>query len=90
MKIVDRVSAVTFSGRRARQQGQRVRYVTERCVLDLGTDGLVLTEIAPGADLERDVLAHIPFEISVAPGLKVMDTALFTESPDSPALEPAL
>lgn len=89
-KIVDRVSAVTFSGRRARLQGQRVRYVTERCVLDLGDDGLVLTEIAPGADLERDVLAHIPFEIAVAPDLRVMDPALFTESPGRPALEPVL
>jgi acyl CoA:acetate/3-ketoacid CoA transferase len=89
-KIVDRVSAVTFSGRRARRLGQRVRYITERCVLDLGDDGLVLTEIAPGADVNRDVLAHIPFEIPVAPGLKVMDTALFSESLVRPALEPAL
>jgi acyl CoA:acetate/3-ketoacid CoA transferase len=89
-KIVERVSAVTFSGRRALQQGQRVRYVTERCVLDLGDGGLILTEIAPGADLERDVLSQIPFEIAVAPGLKVMNTALFTESPGAPALEPAL
>ena len=88
-KIVDQVSAVTFSGRRARQQGQRVRYITERCVLDLGDDGLILTEIAPGTDLQRDVLAHIPFEIAVAPGLTVMDATLFTESPGSPAPEPA-
>jgi acyl CoA:acetate/3-ketoacid CoA transferase len=89
-KIVDRVSAVTFSGRRARQRGQRVRYITERCVLDLAEDGLVLTEIAPGADLNRDVIDHIPFKISVAPDLKIMDTALFAESPGSAALEPAL
>jgi acyl CoA:acetate/3-ketoacid CoA transferase len=86
-KIVDRVSAVTFSGRRARQLGQRVRYVTERCVLDLGDDGLILTEIAPGADVKRDVLAHVPFGLAVAPDLKVMDPALFTESPGRPGLE---
>lgn len=89
-KIVDRVSGVSFSGRRARQLGQRVRYITERCVLDLGDDGLVVTEIAPGTDLERDVLAHIPFEIAVAPGLTVMDPALFTEFPGRPAQEPTL
>jgi propionate CoA-transferase len=59
-------------------------------VLDLAEDGLVLTEIAPGADLERDVLTRIPFEITVAPGLRVMDPAAFTEFPGSPALEPAL
>lgn len=79
-KIVDKVSAVTFSGRRARQLGQRVRYVTERCVLDLAEDGLVLTEVAPGADLATDVLDQIPFEVPVAPGLKVMDAALFTDA----------
>jgi acyl CoA:acetate/3-ketoacid CoA transferase len=87
-KVVDRVSAVTFSGRRARQQGQRVRYVTERCVLDLGDGGLVLTEIAPGADLNQDVLAQIPFEVAVAPDLTVMDAALFTEAPGAPARQP--
>lgn len=84
-KIVDQVSAVTFSGRRARQLGQRVRYVTERCVLELGEDGLVLTEVAPGADPADDVLDKIPFEITVARGLKVMDAALFS---DAPALAP--
>jgi propionate CoA-transferase len=89
-KIVDRVSAVTFSGQRARRLGQRVRYITERCVLDLADGGLVLTEIAPGTDVSRDVLAQIPFEVPVAPGLKVMDPALFTESGLNAALEPAL
>jgi propionate CoA-transferase len=89
-KIVDRVSGVTFSGRRARQQGQRVRYITERCVLELGADGLILTEIAPGVDLQKDVLAQIPFRIEVAPGLAVMSPGLFTESPDTLALKPAL
>ncbi len=89
-KIVEQVSAVTFSARRARQLGQRVRYITERCVLELGGDGLIVTEIAPGADLHRDVLAHIPFEISVDPALRVMDKALFSESPAASALAPVL
>jgi propionate CoA-transferase len=76
-KIVEKVSAVTFSGARARAQGQRVRYVTERCVLELMPDGLSVVEIAPGVDLQRDILDHIPFDIAVAGDLVQMDPALF-------------
>jgi acyl CoA:acetate/3-ketoacid CoA transferase len=86
-KIVDKVSAVTFSGRRAREQGQRVRYITERCVMDLLPDGLTVTEIAPGVDLHRDVLSHIPFDIAVSADLGLMDAALFTPAEATRALE---
>jgi propionate CoA-transferase len=86
-KIVDKVSAVTFSGRRAREQGQRVRYITERCVMDLLPDGLTVTEIAPGVDLHRDVLSHIPFDIAVSADLGLMDAALFTPAEARRALE---
>ena len=50
------VEHVSFCGRRAVEQGQDVTYVTERCVMRLTPDGLTVTEIAPGVDLERDVL----------------------------------
>jgi propionate CoA-transferase len=86
-KIVDKVSAVTFSGRRAREQGQRVRYITERCVMDLLPNGLTVTEIAPGVDLHRDVLSHIPFDIAVSADLGLMDAALFTPAEARRALE---
>jgi propionate CoA-transferase len=86
-KIVDQVSAVTFSGRRAREQGQRVRYITERCVMDLLPSGLTVTEIAPGVDLHRDILSQIPFAIAVSADLKQMDAALFTPAEASRALE---
>lgn len=60
-KFVPEVEHRTFSGQYAARRGQEVVYVTERCVLELCEDGLVLTEIASGVDLERDVLAQMAF-----------------------------
>ncbi|HEU0116472.1 MAG TPA: acyl CoA:acetate/3-ketoacid CoA transferase, partial [Thermomicrobiales bacterium] len=60
-KFVPAVEHVTFSGRVARERGQDVTFVTERCVMRLLPEGIVVTEIAPGVDLERDVLARIGF-----------------------------
>lgn len=77
-KFVPRVSHVTFSAAQARRRGQEVRYLTERCVLRLTADGLEVVEIAPGVDLERDVLAAMPFRPTVATGLRPMDAAIFT------------
>jgi propionate CoA-transferase len=90
-KLVKRVKAVTFSGRRALEQGQIVKYVTERCVLELRGDGMTVTEIAPGVDLESEVLARAEFELQVSPDLATMDQRLFRPAPlgldlDEPAL----
>lgn len=68
-KIVHEVRHVTFSGRRARADGQRVVYVTERAVFGLGERGLRLIEVAPGIDARKDVLDRISFEIDVDPGV---------------------
>jgi acyl CoA:acetate/3-ketoacid CoA transferase len=76
-KLVERVSAVTFSGRRALAQGQHVRYVTERCVLELRPQGLTVIEIAPGIDLQRDILDKAAFKLHVADDLREMDARLF-------------
>ncbi|MBX4936965.1 acyl CoA:acetate/3-ketoacid CoA transferase [Rhizobium binae] len=79
-KLVNEVEHVTFSGRRAIEQGQDITYVTERCVMKLTPDGIVLTEIAPGVDLQSHILDQSEFPLIVAPGLKIMDAALFGEA----------
>jgi acyl CoA:acetate/3-ketoacid CoA transferase len=80
-KFVEGVEQVTFSGKMARRRGQRVTYVTERCVIDLEGDGLVVREIAPGVNLQRDILDQAAFALKVDPDLKLMDAALFREEP---------
>jgi propionate CoA-transferase len=80
-KAVARVEQITFSGPYARQCGQEIMYITERAVFRLAANGPELIEIAPGMDLERDVLGAMGFRPAVAADLKVMDAALFTEQP---------
>jgi acyl CoA:acetate/3-ketoacid CoA transferase len=80
-KLVPDVEHVTFSGRRAREQGQNVLYVTERCVLRLEPEGPTVVELAPGVDLERDVLAQADIPLRVSPNLRQMDPRLFRPEP---------
>jgi acyl CoA:acetate/3-ketoacid CoA transferase len=76
-KFVEQVEHVTFSGKRAREQHQEVLFVTERAVLKLEPEGLTVIEIAPGIDLERDVLKQADTALRVSPNLKVMEAKLF-------------
>ena len=81
-KFVKQVEHRTFSGREARRRGQKVWYVTERCVFRLDdVGGLELLEIAPGVDLDRDVLGQMDFMPSISPELRLMDAAIFTDAP---------
>jgi acyl CoA:acetate/3-ketoacid CoA transferase len=80
-KLVNDVEQVTFSGARAVAQGQDIIYITERCVLRLEREGVTVIEIAPGVDLQRDVLAQSEFPLRVAADLKTMPTALFRPEP---------
>jgi propionate CoA-transferase len=80
-KFVAAVRQITFSGRQSRDQHQSIVYITERCVLRLGDKGLEIIEVAPGIDLDKDVLAQMSFRPSVSPNLVEMDPALFTPEP---------
>jgi propionate CoA-transferase len=76
-KIVPEVEQITLSGKNAVQQQQRVIYVTERCVFELAQNGIVLTEVAPGVDVNKHITSLIDFPIEVSPRLKMMDKELF-------------
>ena len=75
-KLVRDVDQVTFSSRRALERGQPVLYVTERAVFELTDQGLELVEIAPGVDLEKEVIGLVDFE-PIVNEPKLMDPALF-------------
>lgn len=77
IKFTDKVSQVSFSGEYARDTRQEVIYVTERCVFRLTRAGLMLTEVAPGIDIEKDILAKMKFRPLVAENLQVMDARFF-------------
>jgi propionate CoA-transferase len=79
-KFVAEVEQITYSGELALETGQPVLYVTERCVFTVSATGLRLTEIAPGIDLERDILAHMDFEPAISK-LSPMDPRLFRSTP---------
>lgn len=86
-KWVPRVGQLTFNGPYARQRGQEVVYITERAVFRLGDAGIELIEIAPGIDLQPDVLDQIAFPVRVVEPLPTMDARLFCDTPMGLAAE---
>ncbi len=74
------VEHVTFSGTYAARREQRAVYVTERCVFVLGVEGLILTEIAPGVDLQNDILSQMEFLPIIETAPRLMDQRLFDEA----------
>ena len=80
-KFLSEVEQRTFSGQVAAAGRQPVLFVTERCVLTLTPAGLELTEVAPGVDLEREVLAQLAFRPAIPRELKTMDLRIFRPEP---------
>jgi propionate CoA-transferase len=76
-KFVREVEHRTFSGSYAAKRGQPVLYVTERCVFELTQEGLELVEIAPGIDIERDILAQMEFRPIIRRDPAIMDRRIF-------------
>jgi propionate CoA-transferase len=79
-KFIQRVEQITFSGAFAGANGQSVLYVTERCVFRRSADGVELIEVAPGIDIDRDILAHMDFRPIVRDPVP-MDATLFRPEP---------
>lgn len=77
-KFVENVSQITFSGPYAVRAHQQVSFITERAVFRLTEEGLCLTEVAPGTDLEKDILGKMGFRPLVSESLREMDPRLFT------------
>jgi propionate CoA-transferase len=80
-KFVEAVEQRTFSGQYATERQQPVLYITERCVFRLTAAGLELTEIAPGVDLDQDILAQMAFRPLISSSLKEMDVRIFQPGP---------
>lgn len=80
-KFVEAVEQVTFSGKYAAEKGQKVLYVTERAVFELRDGRLMLTEVAPGIDLDSQVLGQMDFRPEIAEHLRDMDPRIFREAP---------
>lgn len=83
-KFVEAVEQITFNGPLAAAKGQSVLYATERCVFKLQPKGLQLIEVAPGIDIERDVLSHMAFRPIIG-DVALMDPRIYQSKPMGPA-----
>jgi len=80
-KVVPKVEHLSFNGAYVRGRGTQVRYITERAVFELRDGKLTLVEVAPGIDLEREVLGQLAAPVPVAKELKQMDERIFCDAP---------
>ncbi|RJX69389.1 3-oxoacid CoA-transferase [Vibrio sinensis] len=87
-KLISEVQQITFSADVARRNHKPVLYITERAVFKLGEQTLELIEIAPGVDLQKDVLAKMDFVPVISPNLALMDARIFCDAPMGLTLSP--
>jgi propionate CoA-transferase len=80
-KFLNQVEHVTFSGKYAVQRGTPVLYITERCVFSLTRKGMELIEVAPGIDIEKDILAHMEFKPVIRRPVRLMDKGFSGPNP---------
>ena len=80
-KFIEEVEHRTFSGPQAARWGKSVLYITERCVFKLSPEGLELTEVAPGVDLQKDILDQMDFRPIIKGEPKLMDARIFRDEP---------
>ncbi len=80
-KFIADLAEISFNAAYSLKNGCKVLYVTERAVFELTEQGLVLTEYAPGIDLEKDILGQMDFKPLISPALKEMDSRIFADRP---------
>lgn len=78
-KLIDEVEQIAFSGEYANKTGQPVMYITERAVFELRKDGVYLTEVAPGIDMQTQVIDLMEFTPKMADEIKLMDSTIFKD-----------
>lgn len=78
-KFVNEIEQITFNGKFESKKNKKITIVTERAVFEVRPEGLTLTEIAPGIDLEKDILANMEFKPIIVDNLKEMDSRIFND-----------
>ena len=79
IKFKKNVRQISYNGEIAQNKQQKMHYITERAVFELTPQGLMLTEIAPGIDLQTQILDLMEFKPIISPNLKTMDEMIFTD-----------
>lgn len=78
-KFVETLPQISFNAEYGVKNGCRVLYVTERAVFELTDQGIMLTEYAPGVDVQKDIIDNMEFTPLISPDLKLMDERIFRE-----------
>ncbi|HET6590835.1 MAG TPA: CoA-transferase [Candidatus Nitrosocosmicus sp.] len=79
-KFVKNVHKISFSGKEATKCGQEICYITERAVFNLSENGLLLTEVAPGVDIQKDVINKMEFKLRISANITEMDSRIFNNT----------